>query len=274
VRDALVSWFDEPGRPTQLDSLQAGDEALFAELVLALSPVLLRLARSCTSNDAAAQDAVQDTWVVVIASLGSFAGRSSLKSWVCGICLHTARRRGVKESRTSPFSSLARGSGPAVDAERFASRHDAAPTGTWLLPPVRWDTQPEEHLAEAELRAAVQQSIARLPARQREVITARDVVGLDATEVAQALGLSAGNQRVLLHRARSKVRADLEVYAGSAPASPSSRRGSTSPGPPSHERLKPLPPEAVPPVELPSRPSLHEHPHAHPDAHPDARTSP
>ncbi len=246
-----MSWYDEPGLAAELAALRAGDEALFGALVRGLSPVLLRLARSCTSNDAAAQDAVQDTWVVVIDRLDAFAGRSSFKSWVCGICLHTARRRGVRESRTAPFSSLRQGRGPAVDAGRFAGRRDAAPTGTWLVPPVRWDTQPEEHLAESELRAVVQDAVARLPVRQRQVITARDVVGLDAAETAAALGLTAGNERVLLHRARSRVRAELEEYAG--------RTGRASPGTvgPQVGPL-PLPTQPVPPART----------------RPDTRTSP
>ena len=263
-----MSWFDEPGLPAEVVALRSGDEDLFVELVRGLSPVLLRLARSCTSNDAAAQDAVQDTWVVVVDSLDAFAGRSSLKSWVCGICLHTARRRGVRESRTSPFSSLRQGRGPAVDADRFAGRRDATPTGTWLVPPVRWDTQPEEHLAEAELRAAVKEAIGRLPVRQREVITARDVVGLDAAETAEALALSAGNERVLLHRARSRVRAELEEYAGRAGRSRGGSAGRAAP-PPDLVPRQPAAAEATAAVPVTTRPGP-----THAPTRPDTRTAP
>ena len=228
-----MSWFDEPGLPAELVALKPATRPCSVELVRGLSPVLLRLARSCTSNDAAAQDAVQDTWVVVVDSLDAFAGRSSLKSWVCGICLHTARRRGVRESRTSPFSSLRQGRGPAVDADRFAGRRDAAPTGTWLVPPVRWDTQPEEHLAEAELRAAVKEAIARLPiaparghhrARRRRARRRRDG-GRPWPERGQRAGAAAprpqqgaGRARGVRRSGRSEPR--RERRPGSATAGP------------------------------------------------------
>ena len=191
--------------------LRAGDEALFREVVRDLTPVLTRLARAYTQTDAAAQDAVQDTWVVVIDKLDSFQGRSSLKTWVCGILVHTARRSGVRESRSLPFSSAWHDDhSPSVDPARFHGRRDAATAGTWCAPPVRWDEMPEERLAAKELRVTIDEAIATLPVRQREVILARDVLGMDAAEAADILGLSSGNQRVLLHRARSKVRAALE----------------------------------------------------------------
>ena len=196
-----------------LTRLKAGDEALFRQVVVELTPVLTRLARNYTPTDAAAQDAVQDTWLVVVDKLDGFQGRSSLKTWVCGILVHTARRSGVRESRSLPFSSVWRDEhSPAVDPARFHDRGGAATAGTWCAPPVRWDEIPEDRLAAKELRRVIDTAIAALPVRQREVITARDVVGLDAAEAAAILGVSSGNQRVLLHRARSKVRAALEQY--------------------------------------------------------------
>ena len=186
---------------------------MFRDFVRRLTPVLLRLSRSYTATDAAAQDAVQDTWLTFLDKLDSFEGRSSLKTWVCGIAVHTARRSGVREARSLPFSSAWRDDrSPAVDPDRFFSRRDTGTPGTWSSPPVRWDQIPEERLAETELRAVVDAAISALPLRQREVIVARDVVGMDADEAAAVLGLSSGNQRVLLHRARSKVRAALEQY--------------------------------------------------------------
>jgi RNA polymerase sigma-70 factor, ECF subfamily len=197
-----------------LERLRAGDEVLFRQVVEELTPVLLRLARSYTSSAASAQDAVQDTWLVVLDKLDAFEGRSTLRTWVCGILVHTARRRGVRESRTLPFSSAWRDErGPAVDPSRFHGRGGAGPPGTWAAPPLPWHQLPEERLAAQELRQVVSAAIARLPLRQREVITARDVVGMDAREAAEVLGLTAGNQRVLLHRARAKVRAEVERYA-------------------------------------------------------------
>lgn len=219
---------------TVLVRLQAGDEALFREVVTQLNPVLVRLARSYTPTDAAAQDAVQDTWLTVLDKLDTFEGRSTLKTWVCGILVHKARRSGVREARTLPFSSAwSEDRSPAVDRSRFCSRRDAGPTGTWSDPPVRWDQIPEDRLAAKELRRVLDAAIAALPIRQREVITSRDIVGMDAAEAAAVLRLTPGNERVLLHRARSKVRAALEQYGADVldEAPPGSPPRSPSPGP-------------------------------------------
>lgn len=213
--------------------LRAGDEALFREVISQLTPVLTRLARSYTPTVPAAQDAVQETWLTVLDKLDSFEGRSTLKTWICGILVHKARRSGIREGRALPFSSAWSGErSPAVDPSRFHSRRDGATTGTWSDPPVRWEQIPEECLAGKELRRVVDAAIAALPVRQREVITVRDVVGMDAAEAAQVLGLSSGNQRVLLHRARSKVRLALEQYgADTADDPPLTQPGpSTAPG--------------------------------------------
>lgn len=206
---------DRLDETTLLDRLRAGDEVLFREVVTELTPVLVRLARSYTPTPAAAQDAVQDTWLIVVDRLDSFEGRSTFKTWVCGILVHTARRTGVRESRVLPFSSAWRDEhAPAVDPSRFFSRHEAGATGTWSSAPVRWEQLPETELAAKELRAVIDAAIAELPVRQQEVIVIRDVLGMDASEAAAILDLSLGNQRVLLHRARSKVRVALENYAG------------------------------------------------------------
>jgi RNA polymerase sigma-70 factor (ECF subfamily) len=206
-----------------LERLRAGDEALFQEVVEKLTPVLMRLARGYTPTATSAQDAVQDTWLVVLDKLDSFEGRSSLRTWVCGILVNKARRSGVNEARTLPFSSAWRDDrSPAVDPSRFHRRGGAGPAGTWANPPVTWDQVPEDRLASVELQRVVHASIAALPTRQREVITARDVVGMDAVEAAEVLGLTSGNQRVLLHRARSKVRAVLEQYAADVMEEPTS----------------------------------------------------
>lgn len=175
--------------------------------------MLLRLARGYTRSEAAAQDAVQDTWLTVIEKLDSFAGRSSLTTWVCGILVHKARRSGVRDARMIPFGSLWRDAhAPAVNPSRFHGRSGAGVPGTWSDPPVRWDEMPEQRLAAKELRRQIESAIATLPHRQREVITLRDMLGVPAEEAADILGVAMGNQRVLLHRARSKVRAHLERY--------------------------------------------------------------
>lgn len=210
------------GEGALLAALRRGDEAAFRALVLELTPVLTRLARGFTATEAAAQDAVQDTWLTVVDKLDAFQGRSTLKTWVCGILVHSARRRGVREARSIPFSSAWRDErGPAVDPRRFHARHSSGATGTWADPPVRWDEVPEDRLAEKELRRVLDEALAALPRRQREVVHARDVVGLDAAEAGAVLGLTPGNQRVLLHRGRSKVRAALEGYVADSLAEPS-----------------------------------------------------
>ena len=214
---------------TVLERLKAGDEALFRDVVSDLTPLLLRLARGYTQTEAAAQDAVQDTWLVVVDKLDSFEGRSSLKTWVCGILVHKARRSGVKESRSLPFSAAgADDHAPAVDPARF---HDRGPDeGAWISPPVRWDELPEERLAAKELRGVIDDAISGLPVRQRQIMVARDIVGLDASEAAEALGVTVGNQRVLLHRARSKVRAALEQQGTDRLRTPSPTLPSTAGG--------------------------------------------
>jgi RNA polymerase sigma-70 factor (ECF subfamily) len=234
---------------TVLSRLRDGDEALFRELVVALTPVLTRLARSYTPTTSAAQDAVQDTWLVVLDKLDTFEGRSSLKTWICGILVNKARRSGLREHRTVPFTSVWREDhSPSVDPGRFHAAGSEAQAGTWASPPVRWDTCPEEQLASAELRRVIERAIAALPTRQREVITARDVLGMDAEEAAVVLRLSAGNQRVLLHRARSKVRTSLEQYGVDLPDQPptGTRRGPAAG--PMRPAPGPVPPDqAAPP---------------------------
>jgi len=154
---------------------------------------------------------VQETWLGVVKGLDQFQGRSSLKTWIFSILVNIARSRGVRESRCRAFSCFGEGEGyrPSVDADRFlGADHDRWP-GHWAVPPSRW-TAPEEGVLTAELREAIRQAIDELPKAQRTVISLRDVEGWAADEVCEALGVSEGNQRVLLHRARSKVRAALE----------------------------------------------------------------
>jgi RNA polymerase sigma-70 factor (ECF subfamily) len=164
---------------------------------------------------AVAEEVLQDTWLGVINGIDRFEGRSSLRTWIYRILLNNARTRGVREKRTLPFSYFRRradegGDEPALEPERFQGRRGEAPGG-WLRPPVEWSS-PEEKLASDEARDVMLRAIAELPPRQREVITIRDLQGLSAEEARNALDVSETNQRVLLHRARSKVRAALESY--------------------------------------------------------------
>jgi RNA polymerase sigma-70 factor (ECF subfamily) len=194
--------------------LRAGDEAAFAWLLDRYRASLTRLARSYVATGAAADDAVQETWIAVITGIDRFEGRSSVKTWLHRILINVARSKGVKEHRSVPFTSLAgelEVDEPAVDPARFVGP-GARRAGAWASPPVPWDTEPEGRLLNAETRAVVEAAIATLPPNQGRVLTLRDVEGFSPTEVCNALDLSETNQRVLLHRARAKVRQALEDH--------------------------------------------------------------
>ncbi|MGH2872470.1 MAG: RNA polymerase sigma factor [Solirubrobacteraceae bacterium] len=202
------------GEAQLLGRLRAGDEQAFRGLVERHDHAMRRLARSFVPSDAVADEVVQETWLAVIQGLDGFAGRSSLKTWMFRILVNRAQSRGVRERRTTPFSSLTPTEpqeGPTVDPDRFlAPGHPVA--GYWALNPNRFFELPEERLQARETMGVVAAAIARLPARHQQVIGLRDVEGWGAEEVCQSLGISAANQRVLLHRARGAVRAQLEEY--------------------------------------------------------------
>jgi RNA polymerase sigma-70 factor, ECF subfamily len=198
-----------------LEALRAGDEAAFAELVEAYGPMLMRLALMHVPSRAVAEEVVQETWLAVLAGIDRFEGRSSLKTWITSILLNTARTRGERERRVLPFSLLRRRAEegrdePSVPPDRFQGRGGEYP-GHWARPPLDWGP-PEERLASEAAREVMLEAIAALPPRQRDVIALRDISGWSAEEVRNALDVSETNQRVLLHRARSKVRAALEKH--------------------------------------------------------------
>ena len=189
-----------------VEGLRAGDEEVFMELIRELNPSLLRVARMFVPSAAVAEDVVGETWLAVVNGIGRFEGRSSLKTWIFRILTNTAKTRGERERRSVPFSALDTDEGgfePAVERSRFTG------TGHWAVLPRAW---PEDRLLAKETRSVVERAIDRLPPSQRMVITLRDVEGWTADEVRNALELSETNQRVLLHRARSKVRRALEQY--------------------------------------------------------------
>ncbi len=189
-------------------ALRDGDEVVFADLVRRYQAPLLRLAQSYVPSRAVAEDVVADTWLGVLNGIDRFEGRSSLKTWIFRILVNTAKTRGQREGRTVPFSSLAPDEGayePAVEPERFTRM------GFWWTPP---DTWPEDRLLAGETRAVIAEAIAALPPSQRAVITLRDVDGWSAEEVRNVLDISETNQRVLLHRARAKVRRAIDEYMG------------------------------------------------------------
>lgn len=199
-----------------LAALRAGDERAFAALVDRYQASLVRVARQYVPTQEIAEDVAQEAWLGLLRGLDSFEGRSSLRTYLFRIVMNLARTRGVREARTAPFSSLARDGdedGPSVDPERFV-RAPAAGAGHWLSPIRPWNLSAEQLTLNAELGAKIAEAIERLPEAQRRVVTLRDVEGFDSDEVCDLLGLSEGNQRVLLHRGRTKLREALaEEYA-------------------------------------------------------------
>jgi RNA polymerase sigma-70 factor (ECF subfamily) len=199
--------------------LRAGDEEAFAILVGQWSGVMLRVAMIHSPNRAVAEEVVQETWLAVLRQLDRFEERSSLRTWVFQILAKRAITLGVRERRSVPFSELAAqeaDSGEAaVAAERFLGpEHRWA--GHWMTPPRSWAGLPEERLLAGETSERLDAAVEALPPMQGTVLRLRDVHGWTGAEVCQALGLSEANQRVLLHRARSKVRHALEPYLDEA----------------------------------------------------------
>ena len=195
-----------------LDALRSGEEDAFTALVREYQPSLVRVARMFVSSQAAAEEVAQETWLAVLNGLDRFEGRSSLRTWIFRIITNIAKTRAVRDGRTLPFSALqdpARVPEAAVDADRFLDTEHPRWPGHWAAKPTAW---PEDALVAAETRKRLAEAIEALPATQRAVISLRDVEGWSSEEVRNALDLSETNQRVLLHRARSKVRAALESY--------------------------------------------------------------
>jgi RNA polymerase sigma-70 factor (ECF subfamily) len=196
-------------------ALRRGDERAFASLLDMYHSSLVRLAMVYVGSRAVAEEVAQETWLGVIKGIDRFESRSSLKTWVFRILTNTAKTRAEREGRTIPFSSLAsetESGESAVEPERFIEAGAARWAGHWQTPPSSWDTIPEASLLAKETTACIEEAIELLPEMQRQVITLRDIQGWDSEEVCSLLELSEGNQRVLLHRARSKVRAALERH--------------------------------------------------------------
>jgi RNA polymerase sigma-70 factor (ECF subfamily) len=193
-------------------ALRRGDETAFTELVTAYSGSLLRLAQDFVRTPSVAEEVVQETWLAVLNGIDRFEGRSSLKTWLYRILVNKAKTRGVREARTVPLSALeVEGDERAVPEERFRGA-DNQWAGHWASPPRALDTVPEHRLLAREARKQIAEALERLPESQRVVVSLRDVAGWDSDEVCDALGVSEGNQRVLLHRGRAKLRAALERY--------------------------------------------------------------
>jgi RNA polymerase sigma-70 factor (ECF subfamily) len=201
-----------PAEAQLLEALRAGDEDAFRTLVREYTPSLVRVARIYVPTQAAAEEVAQETWLGVLNGLSRFEGRSSLRTWIFRILTNIAKTRAKRDGRTLPFSALSdpgRVPEAAVDADRFLDPEHPRWPGHWALKPEAW---PEDALVTAETRERLAEAIKALPSAQRAVISLRDIEGWSSEEVRNALDLSETNQRVLLHRARSKVRAALESY--------------------------------------------------------------
>jgi RNA polymerase sigma-70 factor, ECF subfamily len=207
---------DETEELALVGALRAGDGDAFGSLIDRYHSSLLRLAMSYVASREAAEDVVQETWIAVMAGIDRFEGRSSLKTWIFRILINRAKSTGVREHRSVPFSALedVEEKEPSVDPARFQTGTRWA--GYWSAPPHSWAGIPEEQLLSAETRAVVEDAIAMLPPMQRAVITLRDVRNFTSQETCDVLGIQEVNQRVLLHRARSKLRARLEEYLETA----------------------------------------------------------
>ncbi len=204
---------DVTAEERELAALRAGDEAAFVAIVSRYHGAMLRVAAMYVKSPASAEEVVQEAWLGVLKGLHLFEGRSSLKSWVFRILVNCAKAKGVHEVRSVPMSSLADDGGeegPSVSPDRFQEDGDRW-AGHWAAPPEPW---PDARVASSEMVALVREAIETLPGAQRTVMTLRDVDGWASEEVCELLGISEGNQRVLLHRARSKVRGYVERRLG------------------------------------------------------------
>ncbi len=185
--------------------LREGDEAAFAALVKRYHPSLLRLAGTMVPSRAIAEEVVQETWLGVVRGIGKFEGRSSLRTWLFHILVNRARTTGVREKRRAPtFTEWV----PAVEPSRFGK------DGAWVDPPTPWPDDVDDRLAAEIMAERIRARLSHLPDRQRQVVTLRDLEGLDAATVCELLELTEANQRVLLHRGRSRIRSMLEHELG------------------------------------------------------------
>jgi RNA polymerase sigma-70 factor, ECF subfamily len=196
--------------------LRAGDERTLRELFARTCPTMKRVARTYVASEAVAEEVVQETWMAIVTGIDRFEGRSALGTWMFSILINQAKAHSAREKRAVPLSCVASSdsAAPAVDPDRFQKDDDAWP-GHWATPPRPWQ-KPERRLLSLEARDRLKAALAQLPERQRLIVGLRDVDGHSADEVCHLLGLTQENQRVLLHRGRSRLRAVLEEYLDAA----------------------------------------------------------
>ena len=196
-------------------ALRTGDEAAFATLIDAYQPSMVRVAMIYTNDQAQAEDVAQETWIAVLKGIGRFEGRSALKTWIFSILANRAKTKSQRERRSMPFSAFERSPNEEVESfEPAVAPACFAADGWWLAEthPSAWGDSPDAAYLSTEMRECAQMAIDALPPNQRQVITFRDVEGWSSEDVCNVLGVSETNQRVLLHRARAKVRLVLDEY--------------------------------------------------------------
>jgi RNA polymerase sigma-70 factor, ECF subfamily len=215
MADGQAHWAGATRDERLVAGLRAGDESMFAELIDAYGETMLKVACGVVSSTAVAEEVVQETWLAVVTGIHRFEGRSSLRTWIFRILMNTASTQRTRDARTVPFTDLGpelSRDEPAVDPERFLPSDHSGHPGHWSTPPQSWRSDPETRVLASETLQVVSRVLQGLPLAQRTVVTLRDVHGWTPEEVSEALGVSRGNQRVLLHRARSRLRAALEEW--------------------------------------------------------------
>lgn len=220
--------FDDPDF---LVRLRQGEQDAYRLLVRRLHGSLVGVAAAIIGSRAQAEEVVQDAWLAVFAGIGRFEGRSSLTTWLFSIVLNRARTRASREGRLTALPALEGGE----PGERAVPRSAFQPDGHWVEPPRLWDElNPERIIGGRQLWEYVQQSIERLPAGQRAVLILRDIEGCAAEDACALLEISPENQRVLLHRARGRIRAAVDALPGmrAAPAAALAPRAASRQGRP------------------------------------------
>lgn len=201
-------------------ALRQGDEAAFSALLDRYAASMIRISMLYVSSRAVAEEVVQEAWISVLRGLDGFQGRSSLRTWIFRILENCAKKRARREGRSIPFSSLSDRNGeanePSVERERFFDVTHPRWPRCWSSLVDDWADIPEDSLLWQEAMATMKRELERLPVNQRAVMTLRDVEGWPTGEVCSFLGITEANQRVLLHRARSRVRRAMERYLGGA----------------------------------------------------------
>ena len=201
-----------------VEALRGRDEEAFVQLLRAYGPTMLRVAQLYVSSRAVAEEVVQETWLAVLTGIGRFEGRSSFKTWLFRILKNRAQTSAASEGRSVPFAALGDEELGVAEVSVLADRFRGAGerfADHWTSSPERWTQLPEASVLSRETLAIVQGAVASLPPAQRAVVTLRDIVGWEADEVCDLLEITAANQRVLLHRARAKVRKTVEQHLAS-----------------------------------------------------------